>query len=131
MTRPTLVRLLDSAAARRVWRAVLASLLATISVLALVPGDAAPELGLADKWQHLLAFTALGAAALWSVRLAAPLLGRVAVTLLAFGGAIELLQLAIPGRQGEWTDLLADAIGIGIGMCLAAALRAGARLLTR
>lgn len=125
MTPPTSTRWLDGPAARRLGRAVLAALLATISVLALLPGDAAPDLGLADKWQHTLAFTALGAAALWSLRPAARAVGAAAAALLAYGGAIELLQLLVPGRHAEWGDLLVDAIGIALGMTLAGALRAG------
>jgi VanZ family protein len=43
----------------------------------------------------------------------------VLLALLAFGAAIELLQLQLPNRSGEWTDLGADAIGIGLGALLA------------
>ena len=39
----------------------------------------------------------------------------VLLALLAFGGAIELLQLQVPNRSGQWADLLADGIGIGLG----------------
>ena len=30
------------------------------------------------------------------------------IGLLAYGGAIEILQSQVPGRSGEWADLLAD-----------------------
>ncbi|MCY0611277.1 VanZ family protein, partial [Klebsiella pneumoniae] len=38
--------------------------------------------------------------------------------LLAFGATIEAIQLAVPGRSGEWTDLLADAVGIASGLAI-------------
>ena len=37
------------------------------------------------------------------------------LALLAYGAAIELLQLQVPNRSAEWADLGADAIGIGLG----------------
>jgi VanZ family protein len=40
--------------------------------------------------------------------------------LLAYGGAIEIIQWFVPGRSCEWGDLLADAMGISIGALLAA-----------
>jgi VanZ family protein len=43
------------------------------------------------------------------------------VALLAYGGLIEVLQLFVPNRDGEWGDWLADAVGIGIGALLAVA----------
>ena len=41
----------------------------------------------------------------------------VLLALFAFGGLIELLQLAIPEADAEWGDLLVDAIGIAFGAC--------------
>jgi VanZ family protein len=38
------------------------------------------------------------------------------------GGAIEIVQLYVPGRSSEWFDLLADAIGISLGGLIASAL---------
>jgi VanZ family protein len=43
----------------------------------------------------------------------------VLLALLAFGGAIELLQLLVPQRSAEWADLLADGLGIVVGALLA------------
>ena len=45
---------------------------------------------------------------------------RVAIALLAFGGAIELAQAATGWRYGEWSDWLADAVGLAAGSALAA-----------
>jgi VanZ family protein len=41
---------------------------------------------------------------------------------MVFGVFIEVVQAQIPGRTGEWPDLLADALGIAAGLALAAAL---------
>lgn len=76
------------------------------------PNDAGMPLPLTDKQIHALAFFLLvlplslarPAAILW-----------LAPAALAFGGAIELIQPAV-GRSAEWGDLLADGIGIVLGI---------------
>jgi len=40
--------------------------------------------------------------------------------LLVFGGLIELAQAATGWRHGEWADWLADAVGLALGLALAA-----------
>ena len=47
---------------------------------------------------------------------------RVGCALLAYGGLIEVMQAFTPSRVGEWPDLLADGVGIGLGLVLAAGL---------
>ncbi len=47
----------------------------------------------------------------------------VVLVLLAYGGAIELIQSQLPPREGDWADLLADGIGIGLGLLIHAALQ--------
>jgi VanZ family protein len=85
--------------------------LVTFTVLALLPSEmlTAPVFNWWDKAQHAAAFavlTALGFAAFahrpW----------RVVVGLVCFGAAIELAQLAVGWRFGEWQDLLADMVGV-------------------
>ncbi|MDP2417506.1 MAG: VanZ family protein [Hydrogenophaga sp.] len=63
-----------------------------------------------DKAQHALGFFGLTVLAL----LAYPKkpLNQIGVFLLLSGGAIELAQWATGWRQGDWLDLLADAVGI-------------------
>lgn len=90
-------------------------LLAVISWLALSPAPPRTmDLGW-DKANHLCAFATLlvGARLVWPRRLLAVVIG-----LLAYGGLIELLQLNVPGRDGDWADLLADALGLGLGLAL-------------
>jgi VanZ family protein len=76
-----------------------------------------------DKVNHLLAFAALGFTGLLSRVPGVKGLLSVAVTLLALGGFIEIVQTQIPGRSGEWADLLADSVGIAIGSALASVWR--------
>ena len=69
-----------------------------------------------DKVAHLVAFTALA----FSGHLGVPTRTALPFALLAYGGLIEVLQVFVPGRTAEWGDLLADGIGIGVGIVLAA-----------
>lgn len=65
-----------------------------------------------DKAQHATAFATLCALGL----LAYPMQWRVVLGgLLAYGACIEVAQAMTGWRYGEFGDLLADAVGIGIG----------------
>jgi len=102
---------------------VFVALVVVISWLAFSP---APPPGASlgwDKANHASAFAAL----MVTGRLAGPRLSwRVlALGLLAYGGAIELIQTQLPPREGDWLDLLADAVGLGLGTAVAIALRRG------
>jgi len=110
----------DSAPRIRSWRWALLLLAALVAVLALTPAPP-PQADLGwDKLNHVAAFAVLALCAVFGWR-ASPLAARLAVlaALLAFGGAIELLQLQVPNRSAEWRDLGADAIGIALGAWLA------------
>jgi VanZ family protein len=103
----------------RAWRWLLGVLAAVVAVLALMP--APPEqasLGW-DKLNHVTAFAALALCAVFGWRSSRAARLAVLFGLLAYGGAIELLQLHVPNRSGEWGDLLADGIGLGLGALLA------------
>ncbi len=92
-------------------------LLAAVAVLSISPARYLPPqaFSLWDKAQHALAFLGLGLLGL----LAYPgRLLRLGLGLLAFGGAIELVQAATGWRQGDWADWLADAVGLGAGLAL-------------
>jgi len=105
---------------RRFWQAMFGLLFIAISYLALSP---APPAGISTGWDkanHALAFATLafcghfaGARRLWLLFIA----------LLAYGGAIELLQLYVPNRECNWHDLLADGIGILLGLTVSTAAR--------
>ena len=89
-----------------------------VAVLSLMPIAYLPPqvFSLWDKAQHALAFTALALLGL----LAYPRQPwRMVLALLAFGGAIELAQAATGWRYGEWSDWLADTVGLAAGWALA------------
>jgi VanZ family protein len=111
--------MLDTPARTRPWRWALLLLAALIAALALLPAPPKQmDLGW-DKLNHLAAFAALGLCAVFGWRSSRMARLAVLLALLAFGGAIELLQLQVPNRSGEWADLGADDIGIGLGAVLA------------
>ena len=115
-------------AAMRLWRLTLLLLAIGVTWLALSPmPPASMTLGW-DKLNHAGAFAALGL----SGHLGFP--GRrtalwVIAAGLAFGGLIEVLQLFVPGRSSEWTDLLADLVGLACGALVAMGVIKAARSL--
>jgi VanZ family protein len=105
--------------AMRAWRALLLLLIAVISYFALSPRPpAAIDFGW-DKLNHLAAFAALTVSACLSFPASRASLPVLALALLGYGGLIEVVQLFVPGRSSEWSDLLADSIGIACGLFIA------------
>lgn len=102
-------------------------LLAAVCVLAFDPHPPpAVDTGW-DKRNHALAFAVLALVAelgFWRLpwRRSGIVLG-----LLAYGGFIELVQARIPGRSGDVQDLLADGVGIAIGLGISWAAAGAAR----
>lgn len=107
---------------RRLWGALLALLLLAVAWLAFSPAPP-PQVDTGwDKANHALAFLVLAVLAelaLWP-RPARHWLS--AAGLLAYGALIEVVQSRLPARSAEWSDLAADAVGITIGLLLAAPL---------
>ncbi len=100
-------------------KAVFAGLVLLVSWLAFTPNPPpGADLGW-DKANHASAFATLMlvAACAWPQWLRAS-----PAALLAYGGLIEIVQSFIPGRDGEWPDLLADGVGIVLGLALFALL---------
>ncbi len=99
---------------RGFWRACLVFSVIAILFLATTsqayPIPSAPS----DKVNHLIAFLELTLL----VRLSWPQvpLGMVALSVLIFGMAIELIQAPLPYRDFSLWDLLADAVGIAFGL---------------
>jgi len=79
-----------------------------------LPGHSLAAVGGADKVAHVGMFAVL--AALWC--LAFPRRpGRVFLAGVAYGAALEFYQhLLIPGRTGSPADLLADTLGLALGV---------------
>lgn len=93
-----------------------------LTVASLVPVALLPPqtFNVWDKAQHALGFGWLTLVGLFAYP-KWPL--RMAVCLLLYGGAIELAQAATGWRYGEWTDLLADGVGVVVGALLWLGLR--------
>jgi len=103
----------------RAWRVALVVLVVVVGVLAVVPVPPKELTTGWDKLNHSLAFVVLTFVARLAFPVGRRAGGAVALALLAYGGLIEIVQLFVPGREGEWADLLGDAVGIGFGMLLA------------
>lgn len=108
--------------ARPLWIALFTVLMLVVGGLALSP---LPPTSLDTGWDkvnHALAFAALAFSGHWSLRTPRARWLLLPLALLAYGGAIELAQLCVPSRSGEWADLLADAVGLSVGLLLAGAM---------
>ncbi len=70
-----------------------------------------------DKWSHFIGFLVLSVwfGGLYRKRS----YWRVAMGLLAFGILIEICQRAVGYRSAEWMDVVADALGIVVGLTIA------------
>ena len=91
-----------------------------VVVASLVPSADLPHLGITDKAEHMIAY---GGLALWFGGLVAPrhywILG---LALAALGGGIEIAQgLMGLGRDADWRDFYADALGAALGLSLSMA----------
>ena len=122
-----LLHLATAPAQRRRWRALLVLLLAAISWLALVP-DPPRQLSTGwDKSNHLLAFGTLAFTAVWALWPEPRRWGRLVAAGLGYGAAIEVVQGLLPPRSCDWHDLLADGLGLALGLAFAAGVRTLAR----
>ena len=68
-----------------------------------------------DKTNHLLAF---GTLAVLGIRAWPTRAWHLALALTAYGAAIEALQSLTAYRNPSWADLLADVLGIALGLAL-------------
>lgn len=73
-----------------------------------------------DKFKHMLAFATLagGLSLFWGFAW-----WRVALGLLMYGIGIEVVQLFVAGRYASVWDVVADAVGITVGLLVAYALK--------
>jgi VanZ family protein len=95
---------------------VLYILAMVLAFLLPVPRLPVPAPGGVDKVVHFGLF--LGFALLYHLD-RRPSVGEMLLVSFAFAGAIELVQLALPYRGGDWRDFVAGATGAGIGAALA------------
>jgi VanZ family protein len=88
------------------------SLAAAIVVLSLVPATSRPETGLPHGFEHFAIYWATG----FAFALGYALTPLLATFLVIFSGAVEILQLFIPGRHARLSDFIVDALASVIGL---------------
>jgi VanZ family protein len=97
----------------KTWRVALYACAFAVLVLATMPvQESMPSTGW-DKTDHLAAFIVLG---LLGQRAYPATRAACQLGLLGFGAGIEVLQSALPHREGAWLDLLADAAGLALAL---------------
>jgi VanZ family protein len=96
------------------WACILA-----IALLSLLPTEAIVRTSLGGKVEHVVAY--LAAALLTAVGYGTG--AGVVLGLLAYAGALELLQAFSPGRTSSLVDYLFSAGGVGLGIILAVRLK--------
>ncbi len=108
------------------WRLLLLAMLLVVSWLAFAPVSFADGGLPLDKARHLLAFAALAWVAVQGFgHPRKPLTtAAIAAALLAYGVFIEAVQATIPGCHASLADVVADALGIALGVLLARAFSA-------
>ncbi|TNM44178.1 VanZ family protein [Nocardioides albidus] len=98
------------------WLGAWLVLVAAVVVLSLGSPPPGPDVPAGDKWQHLLTYATLSAAAVQVFRPGRPL-QRVAVGLVLLGVALEIAQGTLTAdRMMDWRDAVANAAGVGLGL---------------
>lgn len=111
-----LFQLFADARWRLVWRVLFLLLVTAISWLAFSPmPPVSVDLGW-DKANHLAAFASLTFVGLQCLRPGRRRAWAVVIALLVYGLLIEAIQSQVPGRSADARDVLADMIGVAIGI---------------
>ncbi|WP_457445292.1 VanZ family protein [Roseateles sp. P5_E4] len=114
---------------RALWRALLAVLLIVITCLALSPAPPKTITTGWDKSNHALAFAALAFSGVWAMW---PVSQRprqwiwLVIALIGYGIGIEIAQSFLPPREADWHDVVADSVGIALGLLAAWPITASA-----
>ena len=96
----------------RLWYLLGGILLILVAITSLIP---VPDIGVGDKTAHVVTYAVLsGWFSLLAIDCAA--LGYSALGLMGYGVMIEVLQGLTGYRHAEWADLLANTLGIGVGL---------------
>ena len=94
-----------------------------ITVLSLLPPEHGVELHSGDKTGHFLAYMVLTIN--WLILAKTRQRSFLVFSgTLTYGIFMEMLQLLVPGRDASVADILANALGSGIGWLLVGAFRA-------
>lgn len=104
----------------RSWLVIGWLLVTTAFVVCLIPGRELPNVGISDKWEHSILYAGL---AIWFGGLyARSRYWVIALALFSMGVIIEVAQGTMHlGRTGDVRDVIANSIGIVIGVTLSLA----------
>ncbi len=94
-----------------------AGVLAVVA-LSLLPQQALPHFNLWDKAQHLVAYLCLALAGGMKFRDWRSLLA-LGLGLVALGVGLEVIQWMVPGRQPSRGDIVANTLGVAMGLTIA------------
>lgn len=111
---------------RLLWRALFALLLVAISCLALSPQPPQAISTGWDKSNHALAFASLAFSGVWALWQRPRQWPWLVIVLLGYGIAIEIAQGFLPPREADWHDVVADSVGIALGLLAAWPITASA-----
>ncbi|WP_136254798.1 VanZ family protein [Onishia niordana] len=105
---------------RRLWAGVAVLAALAIALGSLAPSAEMPDSLPWDKANHFIGYGGLAAL----VGLAGMAGGAAFIAVVAYGVAIELAQLAVPGRMGgDPFDMLANTLGALFGLAVLALVR--------
>src|SRR5476651_1472694 len=101
----------------RFWHVVGVGLIMIVVVSCLVPAGTLPNLAISDKLEHMIAYG--GLAFCYGGLIMPRHYVYLGLALLALGGGIEIAQgLMGWGRDADWRDFYADALGTALGLSL-------------
>ncbi len=100
------------------------SLATFIVILSVVPPGLRPETGVPHSLEHFAIYWATGVAFGFGYERRQRLL---AVSLVAFSGAMELIQLFVPGRHARLSDFIVDALATCAGLLTVSAIERSRR----
>lgn len=105
------------------WRIAACVTAAVIAVVSLLPPRGTPGVEIADLGElrafvgHAAGYAVLAACVILAQGVPRPVMTFAAVV--AYGAVLEVVQGAMGLRSMQWGDVLANALGAALGMCVA------------
>jgi len=115
--------LIHSSTWRPLWQRLSLALMLLTCGFAFAPTVPTLDMNNGDKVQHILAFLCVSGCSALSARAGWRQVRTSGLTMLVFGVFIELVQSFLPTRSADWRDVVADCVGIAVGLALVAVAR--------
>ncbi len=108
------------------WRQGAVALAIVFAVLSLLPREYAVSSGLGDKVEHIAAYALLTFLAVpgWKERTSPWVIGLI---IIGYGGLLEILQSIAPGRDSSWLEIVANCLGVILGIGIVGLMRMATR----